>query len=83
MAQEDPPDVVLLDIGLPGMNGYELALRLRAEAKRGDPLIVAVTGSMEPGDLVRSKQAGIEKHLVKPVEFDAICDVLSRFHTPE
>jgi CheY-like chemotaxis protein len=81
MAGRNPPDIVLLDLGLPGMSGYELAGRLRAMAIEKQPLIVAVTGSLAPGDLVRSTLAGIDEHLVKPVKFEAICTVFSRFHT--
>src|SRR5690242_11676236 len=57
MARRNPPDIVLLDIGLPGMSGYELARRLRVLASEKQPLIVAVTGYMAPGDLIRSKLA--------------------------
>src|SRR5262249_24086904 len=76
MARRDSPDIVLLDIGLPGMSGYELAWRLRVTGGERQPLIVAVTDCMEPGDLVRSTLAGIDEHLVKPVKLEAIGNVL-------
>jgi CheY-like chemotaxis protein len=78
MAKKSPPDIVLLDISLPGMDGYELARRVRAVANRKKPLLVAVTGYTAPSDLVLSEEAGIELHLVKPVTFEDICDILAR-----
>ncbi len=62
------PDVVLLDIGLPEMDGYEVARRLRAQNGRHDMRLVAVTGYGQPGDRRRSQAAGFDEHLVKPVE---------------
>ena len=62
------PDVVLLDIGMPGLDGYEVARRLR-EIKRGEPLrIIAVTGWGQEADRTRSREAGFDVHLVKPVD---------------
>ena len=62
------PDVVLLDIGMPGLDGYEVARRLR-ESKRGAPLrIIAVTGWGLEADRARSREAGFDVHLVKPVD---------------
>jgi len=70
------PDVVLLDIGMPGMNGFEVARRLRAQA-RPQPLIVAVTGWGKPDDQKRSREAGFDLHLVKPVEEAELRQVLA------
>jgi CheY-like chemotaxis protein len=64
------PDVALLDIGLPVMDGYELARRLR-ELDAGVKLI-AVTGYSQPGDFARTKEAGFAAHLVKPISLDAV-----------
>lgn len=62
------PDVILLDIGMPGMNGFEVARRLRAQRPERQPLIIAVTGWGKPDDEARSREAGFDLHLVKPVE---------------
>ena len=64
-AGSNPPDVILLDIGLPGMNGWDLAGQLKALAK--PPVIIAITGYGRQEDLHRSEEAGIHLHLVKPV----------------
>jgi PAS domain S-box-containing protein len=66
-AATDPPDVVLLDIGLPGMNGYEVAARLRARRDRRPMRIYALTGYGQEEDRRRSAEAGFDGHLVKPV----------------
>jgi signal transduction histidine kinase len=76
MAERDPPALVLLDIGLPGMDGYETARRLRSQAK--PPLrLVALTGYGSPQDRERSMAAGFDAHLVKPVAPDVIEQVLA------
>jgi PAS domain S-box-containing protein len=68
LAAADPPDVALLDIGMPGMDGYELARRFRADPALRDVLLVAVTGWGQEEDRRRTKEAGFDHHLVKPVE---------------
>jgi CheY-like chemotaxis protein len=62
------PDVILLDLGLPGMSGFEMAERLRRRAEFRGTLLVAVTGWGQEDDKRRSKEAGIDFHLVKPVD---------------
>src|SRR6185295_17874621 len=62
-------DVALIDIGLPGMNGYELAERLQQLGRGERPLLVAMTGYGQAEDRRRSKAAGFDHHLVKPIEF--------------
>jgi DNA-binding response OmpR family regulator len=60
------PEIVLLDIGLPGLDGYQVAERLRA--KDNSPRLIAITGYGQPEDRKRALDAGIEQHLVKPVD---------------
>ncbi len=67
-ALTDPPDVVLLDIGLPGLSGWQLARRLRQALPGRAPLLVAVTGYDRPEDRAESERAGIDMHLAKPVD---------------
>jgi PAS domain S-box-containing protein len=62
------PDVILLDIGLPGLNGYEAARRIREQQKDKRIVLVALTGWGKDDDRRRSKQAGFDAHLVKPVD---------------
>jgi CheY-like chemotaxis protein len=71
-----PPDVVLLDIGLPGMSGHEVARRLRQLPGLERVLLVAVTGYGQEADLRRSREAGIDYHLVKPVDLTALQEIL-------
>jgi two-component system CheB/CheR fusion protein len=66
-----PPDLVLLDIGLPGMDGYAVAAQLRA-AGHDRATLVALTGYGQDEHLRRSKEAGFDHHLVKPIDFDKI-----------
>ena len=69
MAERMQPDVVLVDIGMPGMDGYEVARRLRAkEASLGVAWrLIALTGYGQPEDIKRAKEAGFDEHVVKPV----------------
>jgi two-component system CheB/CheR fusion protein len=71
------PDVVLLDIGLPGMDGYEVARRLRA-AGEPQPVLIAVTGYGQEEDRRRSREAGCDHHLVKPVDHEDLERVITR-----
>jgi CheY-like chemotaxis protein len=72
------PQVVLLDIGLPGMNGYEVAQRLRDQPGLEKPLLVALTGHGHEEDRCRSREAGFDHHLVKPVDPEELHDLLTR-----
>jgi CheY-like chemotaxis protein/two-component sensor histidine kinase len=77
-AREHRPEVVLLDIGLPaGMDGYEVAQRMRPEAGLEDMLIVAVTGYGQAEDKRRAADAGFDGHLVKPVDIDKLWQLLA------
>lgn len=76
-AERFRPDVVLLDIGLPRMNGYEVCQRLRQEPWGKEMTIVALTGWGQEEDRTRSKEAGFDAHMVKPVDFDALLQMLA------
>jgi PAS domain S-box-containing protein len=76
LARQFGPEVALLDIGLPKMNGYELAQRMREEPSLAGVLLVAVTGYGQMHDRARASASGFHHHLVKPVEFDALQQLL-------
>lgn len=80
-AEESPPHAVVLDLKMPGMDGWELARRLRARAgPRGvRPLLIGVTGCGSDADRRRSAEAGLDLHLLKPVEPAVVVGVLRRF----
>jgi CheY-like chemotaxis protein len=67
-AEEFRPGVLLLDIGLPGMSGYEVAKKLREQARFQDVILIAVTGWGQDKDRRRSQEAGFRHHLVKPID---------------
>jgi PAS domain S-box-containing protein len=71
-AAEFKPDIVLLDLGLPGMDGFEVARAMRRMPELGDPVLAAVTGWGGPEDRLRTKQAGFDEHLTKPVDISVI-----------
>ncbi len=72
------PDVALIDIGLPVMNGYELATQLRKRPELRATKLVAVTGYGQESDRTRSRSAGFDEHLVKPLDVDALAELLGR-----
>jgi CheY-like chemotaxis protein len=76
-AQEFRPDVVLLDIGMPDIDGYEVARRLRGLANLRRMRIVAVTGWGQDADRKRSMEAGFDLHLVKPVDAKELSHALN------
>jgi CheY-like chemotaxis protein len=71
------PDVAFLDIGMPGLNGYEVARRLRATPALAQARLVAVTGWGTQEDRARSEAAGFDAHLTKPVELDALNGIIA------
>jgi CheY-like chemotaxis protein len=77
-ATNRPPEIALIDVGLPGLDGYEVARRLRAAIGRSIRL-VALTGYGQPEDRERAFDAGFDLHLVKPVDRDQLSDAL---HAP-
>ena len=73
-AREFGPDVILLDIGLPGMSGYEVARQLRLSRS----VLIAVTGWGSEEDRRRSREAGFDEHLTKPVDLGTLDPLLRR-----
>jgi CheY-like chemotaxis protein len=77
MAGEYRPDVVLLDIGLPKLNGYEACRRIREQPWDKKAVLIAVTGWGQDEDRLRSREAGFDRHLVKPVDPEDLMKVLA------
>ena len=75
------PDVVVLDIGLPGMDGYEVARRLRGVAETRSSLLIALTGYGQRGDRERARAAGFDHHLTKPAEPDELLSLIATWRT--
>ncbi|MFI5398062.1 MAG: response regulator [Candidatus Binatia bacterium] len=76
-AETHHPEVVLMDIGLPGMDGYQIAKQLRQQQGGEKVVLVALTGFGEDEDRRRSSEAGFNHHLVKPVDPDVLQQFLS------
>ncbi|PYQ42921.1 MAG: hybrid sensor histidine kinase/response regulator, partial [Acidobacteria bacterium] len=83
VAAEFKPEVVLLDIGLPGMDGYEVARRFRARKEWAGIVLVALTGYGQEEDRRRAQDAGFDHHLVKPIPPEAILAVLDAPPPPD
>jgi signal transduction histidine kinase/ActR/RegA family two-component response regulator len=79
LAQRERPHALVLDIGMPGMNGYELARHIRQEAWGREVLLVAVTGWGQQEDRERSRAAGFDHHLTKPVDPDTLQALLADY----
>lgn len=78
LSQETPPDVAILDIGLPVMDGYELARNIASLLGPRVPQLIAVTGYGQPCDRNRSAQAGFRHHLVKPVDVQEVIELVAQ-----
>ena len=78
LAEAVRPDVALLDLGLPGMNGFELARRIRATDWGRETMLVAATGYGQEEDRLRTTQAGFDEHLVKPIDLQALERAMAR-----
>lgn len=76
LAREHDPDLVLLDIGLPDITGYEVIRALRADTRRPGRYIAAVTGRCLPQDVSRATQAGFDEHLLKPIDLGKVRQLL-------
>jgi len=75
------PDAVLLDIGLPGMNGFDLARQIRQQCGSKRPFLIAITAYGDEKSRKCSEQVGIDLHLVKPIEMEGLQMVLEKFRT--
>jgi len=78
-AHATAPQVCLLDLGLPGMDGAELARRLRAQPETAQALLVAVTGYGQESDRARTRAAGFDHHLVKPIDLERLQAILGAY----
>jgi len=78
MARRTSPDVVLLDIGLPGMSGYDVCRALRSEPQFKDTIFIAQTGWGQEKDRREAREAGFHHHLVKPVNFEELSTLLTQ-----
>jgi CheY-like chemotaxis protein len=76
-AREFAPNVILLDLGLPGMSGYEVCRAIREQPWGNSIYIVAVTGWGQAEDRVRTRAAGFNAHLVKPIDYDAVRAIIA------
>ena len=76
LAGQRKPEIVVLDVGMPKLDGCEVARRIRAEAWGRDAVLVALTGWGQEVDRRRSREAGFDMHLVKPVDPATLCDML-------
>jgi CheY-like chemotaxis protein len=81
-AEKFRPDIILLDIGLPRLNGYDACRKIREQPWGKDMVLIAVTGWGQEGDRQKSKDAGFSGHLVKPVKYEHIVTLLAALETP-
>jgi signal transduction histidine kinase/CheY-like chemotaxis protein len=78
VAEEFIPDVLILDIGLPGMDGFEVARQLRSRPESRNAVLIALTGYGEAESRLRSQQAGFDHHVVKPADIDFLLSIVSQ-----
>ena len=78
LALKHLPEIALADIGMPGMDGFELARRMRACPELKDTVLVAVTGYGQPEDVKECRAAGFAGHLLKPIDLEMLRPVLRR-----
>ena len=82
LALIEQPQAIILDIGMPGMNGYEVARRIRAQDWGDRALLIAVTGWGQAEDKQRSRHAGFDHHLTKPIDVAKMEKLLADFQVP-
>jgi CheY-like chemotaxis protein len=76
LARRELPGMAIVDIGLPGMNGYEVAAQMRRDPALGQVRLVALTGYGQEADRQRALDSGFDVHLVKPLKFDDLAALL-------
>jgi CheY-like chemotaxis protein len=79
MGELHRPDIVLLDIGMPDMNGYDVARAIRNQPWGQGILLLAITGWGQPDDKESARAAGFDRHLTKPVNPDSVEDIIKLF----
>jgi CheY-like chemotaxis protein len=82
MALRDRPDVCILDIGMPGMSGYEVAERIRNQPWGEEAVLFALTGWGQSEDVERAKAAGFDEHMTKPVDLERLAVLLANHSAP-
>ncbi|MEA2659187.1 MAG: hypothetical protein QOF64_1783, partial [Candidatus Binatota bacterium] len=81
VAEKFRPDVIVLDIAMPKLNGYEVARKIREQSWGEDMVLIALTGWGQKQDRQRTQEAGFDAHLTKPVNYDAIMEILVKLST--
>jgi two-component system CheB/CheR fusion protein len=76
--EEEPPDVALVDIGLPGLDGYEVARRVRRDLGDSQTMLIALTGFGQRADREAAIRAGFDEHLIKPLQFDELRRIFTK-----
>ena len=77
LIRESRPDIALVDVGLPGIDGFEIARRVRADSALANTFLVALTGYGQPTDRLTALNAGFDEHVVKPVRSDVLIQLLA------
>lgn len=78
LIEELRPEIAILDLGLPGLNGFELARKIRQSELGKDTCLIALTGYGQPSDRELTREAGFDAHLVKPVQAEELVSLLNR-----
>ncbi|MBP6015617.1 MAG: response regulator [Candidatus Promineofilum sp.] len=81
MVQRDPPDLILLDINIPGLNGFELAQRLKSDTTLASIPLIATTANVLLGDRERCLEAGCDEYLAKPLDVRELQSILRTYLT--
>ena len=83
LLEEVKPDIAILDVGLPGMDGFEIARRVRTNPTQADICLIALTGYGQAGDRITSREAGFDEHLVKPVRPETLLALLAEMRASD